>query len=130
MQHKINITITDNWAFLFAQKSALKNNLPLHICYCILPKFLDATIRHYKFLLKNLKEVEEECKKLNVNFHLLQGEPNVVVLDFIQKYKMGALITDFFPLRLPLFWVNDLDDKIPKNIPMCQVIIKWKNFYY
>lgn len=32
--------VQDNWTFLFAQKLALKNQLPLHVCFCLLPKFL------------------------------------------------------------------------------------------
>ena len=106
---------------LFAQKLALKNKLPLHVCYCILPKFLDATLRHYEFLLESLQEVERDCKDLNINFHLLIGEPNTEVVEFIKKYKMGALVCDFFPLRLPHFWVEDIKKKIPKNVPFCQV---------
>lgn len=83
---------------LFAQKTALKNKLPLHVCFCILPKFLDATLRHYKFLIEGLKEVESDLQKLNITFHLLKGEPNDVVVDFVKKNQMGALICDFFPL--------------------------------
>ncbi|XP_015522462.2 deoxyribodipyrimidine photo-lyase isoform X1 [Neodiprion lecontei] len=113
--------VQDNWAFLFAQKTAIKNRLPLHVCFCVLPKFLGATIRHYKFHLAALKQVELECKNLNVNFHLLRGEPNDVILKFVEKYDMGAVITDFFPLRLPLSWVDDLKKKLPEDIPLCQV---------
>ena len=51
--------LTDNWAFLYAQKLALKMEVPLHVCFCLVPKFLDATIRHYTFLLEGLKEVEK-----------------------------------------------------------------------
>jgi deoxyribodipyrimidine photo-lyase len=43
--------IADNWAFLFAQKLAMKNKISLHVCFCLLPKFLDATFRHFKFML-------------------------------------------------------------------------------
>ena len=106
---------------LFAQKLALKNKLPLHVCYCILPKFLDATLRHYKFLLGGLKEVESDLKKLDIHFHLLLGEPNTVVVDFVKKYKIGVLVCDFFPLRLPTFWVNDILEKLPKSVAFCQV---------
>ncbi|XP_014214610.1 deoxyribodipyrimidine photo-lyase [Copidosoma floridanum] len=113
--------IQDNWALLFAQKIAIKNKLPLHICYCILPKFLDATLRHYKWLLENLEEVAKGCKALNINFHLLIGEPNDVVVDFVKKYKMGAVVADFFPLRVPLFWLDEIKKKIPSNVPVCQV---------
>ncbi|XP_016844206.1 deoxyribodipyrimidine photo-lyase isoform X3 [Nasonia vitripennis] len=113
--------VHDNWAMLFAQKIALKNKVPLHVCFCILPKFLDATIRHYKFLLEALEEVEKDCKELNINFHLLHGEPNTAIINFVEKYKMGAVIADFFPLRLPLFWLEDIKKKLPKKIPLCQV---------
>ncbi|XP_011311461.1 deoxyribodipyrimidine photo-lyase-like isoform X2 [Fopius arisanus] len=113
--------VQDNWAFLYAQKLALKNRLPLHVCYCIVPKFLDATLRHYKFLVESLEEVSTDCRDLNVNFHLLLGEPNSVVLDFVKKYTMGALVIDFFPLRLPRFWVKDIQEKLPEDIPLCQV---------
>lgn len=113
--------IQDNWALLFAQKLALKNRLPLHVCYCILPKFLDATIRHYKFLVESLEEVSTEAKKLNINFHLLHGEPNTVVLDFVREHNMGALIIDFFPLRVPMAWVETLTTNLPQDVPICQV---------
>ncbi|KAF7998586.1 hypothetical protein HCN44_010994 [Aphidius gifuensis] len=113
--------IQDNWAMLFAQKLALKNRIPLHVCYCILPKFLDATLRHYKFLVESLEEVSMDAKKLNINFHLLHGEPNTVVLEFIRKHNMGALITDFFPLRVPMAWVESLKMDLPQDIPICQV---------
>ena len=106
---------------LFAQKIALKNKVPLHVCFCILPKFLDATLRHYKFLLEALKEVEKDCEPLNIYFHLLHGEPNTAIIDFVNKYKMGAVVADFFPLRLPLYWVEDIKKKLPKDIPFCQV---------
>ncbi|KAM9615391.1 deoxyribodipyrimidine photo-lyase-like isoform 3-T4 [Morphnus guianensis] len=51
--------VQDNWAFLYAQRLALKQELPLHVCFCLVPKFLDATIRHYGFMLRGLQEVAE-----------------------------------------------------------------------
>lgn len=47
----------DNWAFLYAQRLALKQELPLRVCFCLVPAFLDATIRHYGFMLRGLREV-------------------------------------------------------------------------
>lgn len=95
--------------------------MPLHVCYCILPSFLDATIRHYKFLLESLREVAKDCRDLDINFHLLLGEPNKVVFDFVKEHEIGVLIVDFFPLRLPRFWVDDLMKKLEESIPVCQV---------
>ncbi len=37
----------------------MKQNLPLYVCFCLMPKFLDATIRHYHFMLEGLKEVDK-----------------------------------------------------------------------
>lgn len=100
---------------------ALKNRVPLHVCYCILPKFLDATLRHYKFLVESLEEVSKDAEELNINFHLLLGEPNKVVLDLMKERKMGALVIDFFPLRVPMAWVEDLKRDLPQDVPICQV---------
>ncbi|KAJ8670911.1 hypothetical protein QAD02_002170, partial [Eretmocerus hayati] len=114
--------VQDNWALLFAQKIALKNKLPLHVCFCILPKFLDATLRQYKFLLKALMEVEQDCQELNINFHLLRGEPNIQITNFVQENDIGAVVCDFFPLRLPSLWVSDIKKKLTsKKVPLCQV---------
>ncbi|XP_012272812.1 deoxyribodipyrimidine photo-lyase isoform X2 [Orussus abietinus] len=113
--------VQDNWAFLFAQKIAIKNRVPLHVCFCILSKFLSSTTRQYRFLLKGLNEVAIECNQLNINFHLLHGEPSLAIAEFISKYNIGGVVTDFSPLRLPIRWINDLKGMIPCEIPICQV---------
>ena len=48
----------DNWALLAAQKAALKNKVPLHVCFQYNPKAKTATLREYDFLFKGLKETE------------------------------------------------------------------------
>lgn len=61
IQFMINILgaiLADNWAFLYAQKLALNLEMPLHVCFCLVPHFLEATIRHYGFMLKGLQEVQ------------------------------------------------------------------------
>lgn len=113
--------VQDNWAFLFAQRAALKCSLSLHVCFCVTPVFLEATMRHYKFLIRGLMEIEKECQQLNINFHLLHGEPGTAVPEFVKKYKMGSVVTDFFPLNLPMSWLEDVQSKLPKSVSMCQV---------
>ncbi|XP_076247501.1 deoxyribodipyrimidine photo-lyase [Calliopsis andreniformis] len=116
-----DVRVQDNWALLFAQKTALKNKIPLHICFWLMPNFLDASIRYYKFLLKGLMEVEQECATLNIKFHLLLGESHTTILEFIKKYEMGAVVTDFYPLKLPMSRLEDIQNNLPKDIPICQV---------
>lgn len=81
----------------------------------------DATIRHYKFLLKGLQEVEGECNRLNIKFHLLFGESGKMVPKFLKENNFGGLVCDFSPLRLPLEWVCSVKESLPENVPFCQV---------
>nr|XP_054771038.1 deoxyribodipyrimidine photo-lyase-like [Lytechinus pictus] len=113
--------VQDNWALLFAQRLAMKQEVPLHVCFCLVPKFLDGTIRHYNFLLEGLKEVSQELHQLDIPFHLLTGYAKDVLPGFIKGHGLGAVVTDFSPLRTPRQWVNDVKDELPKNIAFCQV---------
>ncbi|XP_069829490.1 deoxyribodipyrimidine photo-lyase-like [Dendropsophus ebraccatus] len=113
--------VEDNWAFLYAQRLALKQKLPLHVVFCLVPKFLEATIRHYGFMLKGIQEVAEDCKGLNIPLHLLIGYAKDVLPDFVKKHSIGGVVTDFAPLRVPLQWVSDVCERLPKDVPLVQV---------
>lgn len=113
--------VQDNWAFLFAQKLALKNEIPLHVCYCLLPKFLDANTRHYKFLVKGLQEIEKECKALNISFHLFYNDGGIEVPKFVKNHSIGAVVCDLSPLRIPKQWIENLKNSTPTDIPVIQV---------
>ncbi|XP_063772600.1 deoxyribodipyrimidine photo-lyase-like isoform X2 [Pseudophryne corroboree] len=113
--------VEDNWAFLYAQRLALKQKLPLHVVFCLVPKFLDATIRHYGFMLKGLREVAEDCKELNIPLHLLIGYAKDVLPNFVTEHSIGGVVTDFAPLRVPMQWVADVCERLPKDVPLVQV---------
>ncbi|XP_062136050.1 deoxyribodipyrimidine photo-lyase-like [Drosophila sulfurigaster albostrigata] len=113
--------VQDNWALLYAQRTALKLELPLSVVFCLVPKFLNATLRHYKFMLGGLQEVEQECRKLNIAFHLLLGPAVERLPEFVTAQDIGAVVCDFAPLRLPRQWVTDVTKALPKNVPLLQV---------
>uniref|UniRef100_W5MPU1 Deoxyribodipyrimidine photo-lyase n=1 Tax=Lepisosteus oculatus TaxID=7918 RepID=W5MPU1_LEPOC len=113
--------VQDNWALLYAQQLALEEQLPLHVCFCLVPCFLDATIRQFGFLLRGLEEVAKECSALGLEFHLLRGSAGEVLPQFVQKQGLGAVVTDFAPLRLPLQWVEEVKERLPQDIPLIQV---------
>lgn len=113
--------VEDNWALLYAQKLAFKNKVPLHVCFVILPKFLDANMRHYRFLVNGLREVENDLKNLNIGFHLLCGNSPQEILKFVAKNNMGGLVCDFSPLRLPMQWIETVKAQLPSDIPFVQV---------
>lgn len=114
--------VQDNWALIHAQRLALKENLPLHVCVClVVPKSELSTLRHYSFMLKGLEEVAKKCKRLDIQFHLLHGSAGEVLPGFVSDRGLGAVVTDFSPLREPLQWLEDLKKKLPKDIPLIQV---------
>ncbi|XP_013913565.1 PREDICTED: deoxyribodipyrimidine photo-lyase-like [Thamnophis sirtalis] len=113
--------VQDNWAFLYAQRLALKQRLPLHVCFCLVPKFLDATIRHFGFMLRGLEEVAEECQLLDIPFHLLVGFAKDTLPRFVTQHVIGGVVTDFSPLRVPMQWVRDIQERLPSDVPLAQV---------
>ncbi|KAM4556503.1 CPD photolyase isoform 1-T1 [Fundulus diaphanus] len=114
--------VQDNWALIRAQQLAAKEELPLHVCFClVVPKSQLSTLRHYAFLLKGLQEVAKECKGLNVQFHLLHGAPGEVLPGFVSDQGFGAVVTDFSPLREPQQWLKDVKKKLSKDTPLIQV---------
>lgn len=116
-----NQRVEDNWALLYAQALGLRSSLPLHVVFCLAEKFLDATIRHYKFMLDGLKEVQGDCTNLNINFHLLRGNVGDQLPKFVKDHKMGAVIADMSPLRIHRSWVEEVKRKLPTNVPFVQV---------
>ena len=52
--------VRDNWALLYAQELAQEKKEPLAVIFCLVPEFLESTIRQYGFMLKGLAEVEAE----------------------------------------------------------------------
>jgi deoxyribodipyrimidine photo-lyase len=63
--------IDDNWALLFTQELAIEQKTPIAVIFCLVPRFLNATIRQYGFMIKGLQEVEKNLKKKNIPFFLL-----------------------------------------------------------
>ena len=63
----------------------------------------------------------QELKQLDIPFHLLIGESKDVLPSFVQNNKIGGVVTDFSPLRVPLMWVRGVTECLP-DVPMCQVI--------
>jgi deoxyribodipyrimidine photo-lyase len=96
--------VHDNWALLYAQELAEEQGVELVVAFCLVPYFLEATIRQYGFMLAGLKEIEEELAKHNIAFHLLLGDPIENIPIFADKHKAGTVVTDFDPLRIKRKW--------------------------
>ncbi|XP_029970321.1 CPD photolyase [Salarias fasciatus] len=114
--------VQDNWALIHAQRLAVEESLPLHICFCLtVPESPLSTLRHYSFLLKGLEEVSKECRPLDIQFHLLRGAPGEVLPGFVSDRGFGAVVTDFSPLREAVQWLQDVRKALPEDLPLIQV---------
>ena len=114
--------VQDNWALIYAQKLALKRSAPLMVCFCLVPKFLDATIRQFGFMLKGLREVEQELQSLEVPFSLLMGLHKDQVPTFATSHTVSSIVCDFSPLRVPMGWTADVGRELDQSsIPLVQV---------
>ncbi len=58
---------------------------------------------------------------MNISFVLLIGQAKEVLPEFVSENKIGAVVCDFTPLRVPRSWVDELKKKLPENIPFAQV---------
>ncbi len=102
----------DNWALLFAQDIAWERKAPLGVIFCLVPRFLGATIRQYGFMLDGLRETAKRCDEKNIPFFLLSGSPDEEIPGFASEHNIGALVTDFDPLRVKRRWKRAVLPKI------------------
>jgi deoxyribodipyrimidine photo-lyase len=104
--------VRDNWALLYAQELALSRGQPLGVAFCLAPAFLGATLRQYGFMLKGLQEVAEDLADLNLRFFLLTGEPARELPGFVTHHRVGAVVSDFSPVRLVRGWKTAVAERI------------------
>ena len=92
--------VNDNWALISSQYIALKNKVPLYVCFQYLGEYKDSNTRHYDFLFKGLEETAQCLEENNIRFILLKGKVNDVIPEFIESKKIGTLVADFSPLKI------------------------------
>ncbi len=111
--------VTDNWALLYAQERALEMQEPLIVVFCLVPRFIGATIRQYGFMIKGLSTMSKKLARYNIPFRFLDGLPQDVLPRFLLENGAGMLVTDFNPLRMPMDWRFRLADRV--DIPFYEV---------
>ena len=111
--------VNDNWALIFAYEKAKELNQPLVVAFSLVPKFLDATIRQYGFMIKGLEEVEKSLEKLNIPFFLSLGNPGNEIVKLSKKLNASVIVSDFNPLKISRLWKKEAINKI--NIPFFTV---------
>ncbi len=111
--------ICDNWALLYAQELAIQCKQPLAVVFCLVPNFLGATIRQYDFMIDGLIEIEKKLALINIPFFLLVGDVETNLHKFSRQHNIGAVVTDFSPLRISRTWKDKLTNSI--YVPIYEV---------
>lgn len=96
--------VFDNWALIHAYNLALERKSPLAVAFCLIPDFLNARARQYKFMLDGLRDVRKNLLSLNIPFLILKGSPGELLPVFLNSIRAGAVIADFDPLRIKRQW--------------------------
>jgi deoxyribodipyrimidine photo-lyase len=111
--------IQDNWALLYAQELAIDHKQPLVVVFCLVPNYLGATIRQYDFMIDGLIEIEQKLAEINIPFFVLIGEPEISIQEFIHRYKIGAVVMDFSPLRINRKWKAKIEKVV--SVPIYEI---------
>ena len=101
----------DNWAIIYAQELAIERKAPLVVVFCLVPEFLDATLRQYAFMLSGLKELSHRLEALSIPFFILTGNPGISVPKFVVDHGVSVLVSDFDPLRPKKQWKEEVERK-------------------
>jgi len=116
------VRVDDNWALLYAQQLAIENKKALVVIFNLVPKFLEAAIRGFDWILQSAKEVETKLMNYNIPMKLLIGLPANTIPLFCQEYNVSAMIADHNPLRVTRQWKIDVSKKLKTmSIPLFQV---------
>jgi deoxyribodipyrimidine photo-lyase len=111
--------VADNWALLSAQEFALQMKAPLAVVFCLVPQFLNASLRQFGFMLRGLEQVEKSLRDLKIPFFLLRGWPKREIPKFVAESKVTILVSDFDPLRIKREWKEGVANKL--EVPLYEV---------
>ncbi len=104
--------VSDNWALLYAYEQAKKLNQKLIVVFTLAPNFIEASLRHYDFMLKGLDDVSKGLAEKGIEFIVLKGEPSTELANFITKNNAGFIVSDFDPLKVKRRWKEELNTQI------------------
>lgn len=111
--------VHDNWALLYAQHLAKKYHQPLCVIFCLQSSFLGATLRQFDFMLNGLLEVSNELHAYNIPFFIIEETPEKSLTWLNNNTKLGAIVTDFSPLRIGREWRETVAKRF--EIPVIEV---------
>ena len=111
--------VYDNWALITSQYRAIKNRVPLYVCFQYTGDNRESNTRHYEFLFKGLEQTAQTLEQHNIRFLLLKGKAKDTIPKLIQEHSIGTLIVDYSPLKVYKNRIKKVLEKV--QIPFFQV---------
>lgn len=109
----------DNWALLYSQEFRNEHDASVAVVFCLRKTFSHNSERIVSFMLEGLEEVEKRLAEKNIPFYFLIGEPEKELPKFVETHNVGALVSDFSPLRHNRKWKETIARSI--EIPLFEV---------
>jgi len=103
--------VEDNWALLYACEKAAEKDVPVVVVFNLVTKFLGSGARQFGFMLRGLREMDDDLQKRGVPFVLLKGDPGDVIPEFAKEIDAAMIVCDSSPLRLCREWREAVAEK-------------------
>ncbi len=110
--------LRDNWALFFAADMALKAGRDIKVVFVMFERFgslsFDENDPIYVRLGQGLNRVMEDARSLGIDLTIEKGDPVTVISTLMKRWKAGALIGDYSPLKP----IRQIKQTIEEAIPM------------
>ncbi|CAN6466569.1 unnamed protein product [Victoria cruziana] len=111
----------DNWALIYAIGQANRRKTSVAVVFNLFNSFLGAKARHLGFMLRGLRELEQNLKALDIPLFLFQGEAVETIRDFVSRCNASLLVTDFSPLRDVRKWKDTICERLADGTAVHEV---------
>mgnify|MGYP006292259755 CR=1 FL=1 len=106
-----------NHALEYAIFLSNKYKKPLIVFFCLTTNFLDANIRHYKFMIEGLKEVKKNLEDRGIRFVFKEISPEKGAIDISKD--ASIMVVDRGYLKIQRNWRKHVSDEI--KCPLIQI---------
>lgn len=111
----------DNWALLHAVHQARDQGVAVAVAFNLVESFLEARARHFGFMLRGLRVVEQNLKAVNIPFFLFRGKAEETIPAFVEKCNASLLVMDYSSLRIGKQWRKGICENVHPSVAVVEV---------
>ncbi|KAG0564082.1 hypothetical protein KC19_8G081400 [Ceratodon purpureus] len=111
----------DNWALLHAVHQAREKGVAVAVAFNLVESFLEARARHFGFMLRGLRVVEQNLKAVDIPFFLFRGKAEETIPAFVKKCNASLLVMDYSSLRIGKQWRKGICENVPPSVAVAEV---------